>query len=858
MGEVYRAHDTRLDRDVALKVLPEDVATDPKRRERFEREAKALARLSHPNIPEIHDIGTEGEITYAVMELLKGETLRGRVERSSIPWQEALDISGEVAQGLAAAHEQGIVHRDLKPDNIFIEATGRTRILDFGIARVDKEPREAAGTRIPTAPLTEPGIVMGTVGYMSPEQISGQEVDRRTDFFSLGCVLYEMVSGRGAFVRNTAPETLKAILTEDPPDLASTGAKVPPQVEKIVGRCLEKQAEFRYQTADDLMADIRLVPTDARPAKHVVSRKVRRRVAFGALPAALAIVAAVVAMWWFPIRSVETTPAPAPDSNTVLVAAFENRTGDPLLDSVGPMAADWVTQGLLDAGQVQVVLTPTMVLAAGAGGNVTDDEEKASTVRALAASTGAGIVVSGAYYLQGESLQFQAKITDVAKDRIVQAIDPVSGPRDNVMEVIGALREQVLGAVVWSFHEGLGIDHYSKPPRYEAYREYIMALELYGPDFQQSIKHLVRASELDPDFMVPRLWLAEAYFSVGRVLGNPKGFVRHEAVLRELEANPERLTPLGRLLVRWHRLRLEGRNLEGLRVLREAEKLAPQDAIINFMVANQARTVHRQQEAVDTLAKMDAEFFYAYDIGLGRFNRMARAHHELGNHEDELRVGRRSREYYPHITRMFRPEIRALAAMGRIEELDRTIDESLSIPAKILTSENLILEAADELRAHGYPEESIRSAERLLAILTDEPPEPRPAGGYRFSIVRCYELLGRWDEAYALMKELVEDHPDNVEYRGRLGSMAARLGRHDQAREAARWLEDLDRPYLFGTDKFYRAKIAAQLEEPMEAVYLLREAFAEGYGFPIWLHRQMDFESLRDFPPYQEFVRPKA
>jgi tetratricopeptide (TPR) repeat protein len=124
--------------------------------------------------------------------------------------------------------------------------------------------------------------------------------------------------------------------------------------------------------------------------------------------------------------------------------------------------------------------------------------------------------------------------------------------------------------------------------------------------------------------------------------------------------------------------------------------------------------------------------------------------------------------------------------------------------------------------------------------------------------VRCYELLGRWDEAYALMKELVEDHPDNVEYRGRLGSMAARLGRHDQAREAARWLEDLDRPYLFGTDKFYRAKIAAQLEEPMEAVYLLREAFAEGYGFPIWLHRQMDFESLRDFPPYQEFVRPKA
>src|SRR5512141_266146 len=194
MGEVYRALDTRLDREVAVKVLPERLAEDPSALSRFQREAKALAALSHPNVLTILDFGREGSVTYAVMELLQGETLRLRLLRARMSWREATELALEIAEGLAAAHSRGIVHRDLKPENIFLTAGGRPKILDFGLARREKlaDPAEArqAETR-----ETEPGALMGTVGYMSPEQVSGLSADARADIFSFGCILYEMVTG---------------------------------------------------------------------------------------------------------------------------------------------------------------------------------------------------------------------------------------------------------------------------------------------------------------------------------------------------------------------------------------------------------------------------------------------------------------------------------------------------------------------------------------------------------------------------------------------------------------------------------------------------------------------------------------
>jgi serine/threonine protein kinase len=249
MGEVYRAKDSRLGRDVAIKVLPESVANDAGRRERFEREAKAVAALSHPNIINIYDTGLHEGHPFVVMELLDGETLRERLTTGALPVRKAVEIAVQIARGLGAAHEKQIVHRDLKPENIFIIRDGQVKILDFGLARDIANNSGATETR---AAITDAGIAMGTVGYMAPEQIRAQAVDGRTDLFAFGAVLFEMLSGVRAFQRETAADMMTAILKEDVPDLVGTNAQILPSLDRIVRHCLEKNPAERFQSARDV------------------------------------------------------------------------------------------------------------------------------------------------------------------------------------------------------------------------------------------------------------------------------------------------------------------------------------------------------------------------------------------------------------------------------------------------------------------------------------------------------------------------------------------------------------------------------------------------------------------------------
>jgi hypothetical protein len=247
MGEVYRARDARLQRAVAVKVLPELFATDPERRARFERESQVVAALSHPNILAIFDVGVQGNIAYAVTELLEGETLRERLVSGPLALRRAVDYGVQIARGLAAAHDKGIVHRDLKPENVFLLPDGQLKLLDFGLARTMVDP-----TSVTITTSTVPGTVMGTVGYMAPEQIRGQSVDQRADLFALGAVLYEMLSGRRAFQRDTAAETMAAILNNDPPDLGDSEGHRSPGLERIVRHCLERSPAARFQSARDV------------------------------------------------------------------------------------------------------------------------------------------------------------------------------------------------------------------------------------------------------------------------------------------------------------------------------------------------------------------------------------------------------------------------------------------------------------------------------------------------------------------------------------------------------------------------------------------------------------------------------
>jgi serine/threonine protein kinase len=348
MGEVYRARDPRLGREVAVKVLPASFSSDPDRMRRFEQEARAAGILNHPNITAVYDVGTLDGSPYVVTELLEGETLRSRLGGGALAPRRAIDYATQVAHGLAAAHEKGIVHRDLKPENLFVTKDGRLKILDFGLAKLTQPEKGGPHTNLPTETAgTEPGVVLGTLGYMSPEQVRGRAADARSDIFSFGAILYEMLSGKRAFHRDTAADTMSAILREEPPDLSSTNRQVSPVLDRIIRHCLEKDPEARFHSAHDLAFQLQASAAEESAAPSaVVPPRARVRpglLALGAIVLILAVaVVALLARRPLAARSLQTVrfalPIPSgmtyspgeisrgvsisPDGSRIVVEAF--------------------------------------------------------------------------------------------------------------------------------------------------------------------------------------------------------------------------------------------------------------------------------------------------------------------------------------------------------------------------------------------------------------------------------------------------------------------------------------------------------------------------------------------------------
>jgi dipeptidyl aminopeptidase/acylaminoacyl peptidase len=316
MGEVYRARDLKLGREVAIKVLPVIVAFSAERRARFEREARAIASLSHPNVLTIFDFGTHEGRTYAVMELLEGETLRKRLREGPLPLRKAVDYAVQMAEGLAAAHDKGIVHRDLKPENVIVTLDGRVKILDFGLARIAVEDAPGAPDVDTQVHRTDPGTVLGTAAYMAPEQVRGEPADHRSDIFAFGCLLYEMLAGVRAFARATPVETMSAILRAEPPPFERADAPVPPSLERIVRRCLEKQPSERFQSARDLAFHLQDALDDSRPARRALGdrRPAGPRPGLAAVVAigALALAMGLAAGYWAGVAH-QGLPASGPE-----------------------------------------------------------------------------------------------------------------------------------------------------------------------------------------------------------------------------------------------------------------------------------------------------------------------------------------------------------------------------------------------------------------------------------------------------------------------------------------------------------------------------------------------------------------
>jgi eukaryotic-like serine/threonine-protein kinase len=355
MGEVYRARDSRLGRDVAIKVLPSFLSADSDRLRRFEQEARAAAALNHPNILAVHQMGTYEGAPYLVSELLEGETLREQIRRSRVAVRKAIDYGVQIARGLAAAHEKGIVHRDLKPENLFVTKDGRVKILDFGLAKLTQPQSSSEHSALTLTEGTEAGVVMGTVGYMAPEQVRGQTADHRADIFAFGAILYEMLAGKRAFQKPTSAETMTAILNEDPPGISQVATNIPPALQRVVHRCLEKNPEQRFQSASDLAFALDALSDSSGYSTIDVSRAKPRggrvfwETAAGVV--AIAVVGTAVLAWRFlHSRTSDATPI-----HSIAVLPFANASNNLEMDYLGEGISEEITNSLSRLPDLQVM-----------------------------------------------------------------------------------------------------------------------------------------------------------------------------------------------------------------------------------------------------------------------------------------------------------------------------------------------------------------------------------------------------------------------------------------------------------------------------------------------------------------------
>ena len=504
MGEVYRARDTRLSREVAIKVLPAGRAEGPAALARFKREARVVATLSHPNVLALFDFGEEEGLFYAVTELLAGDTLQGHLKEGTMPVRKALEYSSQIAAGLAAAHDKGIVHRDLKPANIFITGDGRAKVLDFGLAHWDEATEN--GEELSTLDHhTTPGTVMGTLGYLSPEQARGQRADHRSDIFSFGAVLYEMISGEKAFVRDTSADSLSAILSHDPPEPSRLRPGIPPALDRVVRRCLEKKPGERFQSARDL----------------------------------------TFALEGLSDSEVGASPDPAPDeSPSIAVLPFANMSPDPEQEYFCEGIAEEIINALTRLENVRVASRTSAFQFKG----------RSQDMRKVGEGLNVKTVLEGSVRTAGKRLRVTAQLVGVADGSTLW-----SERYDREMEDVFAIQDDISASIVSALRGRWTAGDSPAPARrptedLEAWQLFLKGQHNWFKRERGSLDRAAhffeRAAERDPSFVAALAGAANAYASLNLYGMEPgvAGAKAHAAVRRAAAiapGDPEVCTALG-------------------------------------------------------------------------------------------------------------------------------------------------------------------------------------------------------------------------------------------------------------------------------------------------------------------------
>jgi len=633
MGEVYRARDPRLDRDVAIKVLPEHLALDSQALARFEREAKALAALSHPNIMAIHDFGADQGLSFAVMELLEGETLRGRFQRAGMEWRQAVEMGIAIADGLAAAHSKGVVHRDLKPENLFLTSDGRVKILDFGLARRTSAP---IPERADETAVTHQGAVMGTPGYMSPEQVRGDPADARSDIFSLGTVLYEMIARRRAFSGETAAQSMTATLETHPPKLNDSTRRVPAELDAVIAHCLEKNPHQRFQSVQDLAFVLRMILGGVVAMRPSVQPPASRRRTAGWIAAAAAVLALAAGIVWFTRRGTAI--------DSLAVMPFVNVGADVNQEYLSEGITEYLINNLSQLPHLRIV--PRGIVFAYKGKEI----DPAKVGRELKVRA----ILTGRVVQRGDSLNLQVDLVDVSE------VSQLWGNQyDRKSDEILTVQEDIAKAVsdklrLRTTAEERKLLVKRSTQNAEAYQLYLKGLYYWnrrtGETLKKAIEFFRQALEKDPGYALAYAGMAESYamFSYYTVAPPAEAFPKAKAAAQKAleidEAVAEAHASLGWVKIsyewdwtgaerefgraleidpnhatarQWYAAYLVamGRLDESLGAYRRALETEPLSLIINAMMGRGLYFLHRNDEAMDQLRKtleMDPRFAEAH------------------------------------------------------------------------------------------------------------------------------------------------------------------------------------------------------------------------------------------------------
>jgi predicted Ser/Thr protein kinase/Flp pilus assembly protein TadD len=771
MGEVYRARDTRLHRDIAIKVLPQAFATDDAR-ERFRREARAASALTHPNICAVHDVGEAAGHPFLVMELLDGKTLREYLDGKPLDISTALALSIEVADALDAAHIKGIIHRDIKPANIFVTERGHAKVLDFGLAKYN-QPADTNALTVDM--LTEPGTAMGTVAYMSPEQARGQVVDARSDLWSLGVVLYEMLTGSRPFDGPTTPIIFDALLNKAPLSVREQNPQVPAELERIIGELLEKDRELRYRSAEELRGNLERLQGGLSPA----ARRGRRGplVKSGiAAAATLVLIAGGLFLWQQRGNARQLT-----EKDTIVLADFENKTGDPVFD-------DTLRQGLIVQLQQspylsiipdQKIRATLKLMGKPAGSALTGETAREACVRVGARAMLTGAISSlGSQYVMslraegcanGEALDNQQAQAS-GKEQVLSTLGDMAGKfRARAGESLAAIREHNV-----PLEEGT-------TSSLEALKAYTASTNLGG---NAAANQLRRATELDPDFAAAWSELAIQYSNLGETALSRQSAIRAFQA-RERASGPEKFNieysyhrnVTGNLEKAWQSISLwrqtyprdpkayslsggyaangTGRFEEVVQMSRKSVELEPDQLYGYINQAGAFFSLGRFDDAEKAFAIADAHHASASTNGMADLYRLALLKRDQAGMEKLLAESRGNNE-----SEMALAHVQALAAArdGHLKDADRYSRSAVEMALRAgLRERTAVFLAAPAVWNALYENKGVARATAETALKTFEGRDVAYAAGFALA------LAGETVKAEALADKLNKEHPEDTQ-----------------------------------------------------------------------------------------------